>query len=919
MTTYTHSASGRSPEGFRDELRRRFGELRQREDARFPQDECLRMDLHCHDYNSDVPDEIVGRMIRSSETWVSSEQVLECQRNTGMDVYTITNHNNARSCWEQLDKGRELMPGAEWTCTVPEFDTSIHVLAWGFDPEDEPRLNRLRRNLYEFLDYTNARGIPTAWAHPLYVYGHNGIPPLLFWEKLSLVFQRFEVINGHRDAWQNLLLDAWLDHLDAERIEQLSRETGVSPESFCERPFDKDRVGGSDDHMAMFVGGFGTRLHVPGHQDLSGGARIEMARRALWKGRTAPFGRYSDEGRIAGALLDYYCQTQMHLKDAGLVRLLLHKGTLSKKLQGLVFANLIFELRRHKVTTRFIEAAHGALQGRSPGLITKLTTKKDYTPLLHTLEKIAAARRSNLVDFEKELIDGIPEIFRDLLKLLLKRLRGRVESLSSRQGNGKESPEAWRVLKQMEFPLYLRNLMGGEDRGTEAPGGISSLGGLMDGLPFPALAGGLIGAGQFSAARAMYANRPVLDQFAGRLDTLRHPQRALWLTDTLFDRNGVSRSLGLKLKEAQRRDLPVDFLAASGDRQSMEHLHVIRPLEKFTFSVYPDQPMRVFDPMEIHRIFKEGGYDRIVCSTELLMGPIALYLKQAFHVPAFFFVHTDWMEFARKALDFSPQRLDQLRRLLRGLYHQFDGIFVLNSEHETMLSAPDMGIPASRIHRTAHWADPGFMPESTPREAVLPQASPEDRLLLYAGRLSQEKGVLELPGILKRIREEVPAARLVFAGTGPAESALREACPDAIFLGWTDKERLAQVYNVCDLCLLPSRFDTFCCTLLEAQHCGLPVVAYSVMGPRDLVQDGRTGYLVEDGEEMAAAAVDILLDAELQGDMKRNAVGWAEGFRAETLMDDLLAKLGLSGKSSVSREDSESGLSEKKENLRAPL
>ena len=60
--------------------------------------DLLRIDLHCHDRNSDVPDETLGRLLRLPETWLPTKELVRTLRRHGSDAITITNHNNARSC-----------------------------------------------------------------------------------------------------------------------------------------------------------------------------------------------------------------------------------------------------------------------------------------------------------------------------------------------------------------------------------------------------------------------------------------------------------------------------------------------------------------------------------------------------------------------------------------------------------------------------------------------------------------------------------------------------------------------------------------------------------------------------------------------------------------------------------------------------
>jgi len=73
---------------------------------------------------------------------------------------------------------------------------------------------------------------------------------------------------------------------------------------------------------------------------------------------------------------------------------------------------------------------------------------------------------------------------------------------------------------------------------------------------------------------------------------------------------------------------------------------------------YPDQRFRVPNLMEIQRLFRDGGYDRVMCSTEMLMGPIALFLKTAFKVPVYFYMHTDWLDFFEKNTSLDARALE---------------------------------------------------------------------------------------------------------------------------------------------------------------------------------------------------------------------------------------------------------------------
>jgi hypothetical protein len=85
---------------FRQSLQKEMNQYIRSQDIRFDKKDCLRVDLHCHDLNSDIPDELWGRILRLPETWLKTKKLVKQLNNNNCDVLTVTNHNNARSCWE---------------------------------------------------------------------------------------------------------------------------------------------------------------------------------------------------------------------------------------------------------------------------------------------------------------------------------------------------------------------------------------------------------------------------------------------------------------------------------------------------------------------------------------------------------------------------------------------------------------------------------------------------------------------------------------------------------------------------------------------------------------------------------------------------------------------------------------------------
>jgi hypothetical protein len=91
---------------FQEELKSGLQVFLDKQKDKYPHDDLLRTDLHCHDYNSDKPDELLGRILNVSETWLPSEWLIRELQTNGCNAFTVTNHNNARSRYELRDPGQ---------------------------------------------------------------------------------------------------------------------------------------------------------------------------------------------------------------------------------------------------------------------------------------------------------------------------------------------------------------------------------------------------------------------------------------------------------------------------------------------------------------------------------------------------------------------------------------------------------------------------------------------------------------------------------------------------------------------------------------------------------------------------------------------------------------------------------------------
>ena len=123
-------------------------------------------------------------------------------------------------------------------------------------------------------------------------------------------------------------------------------------------------------------------------------------------------------------------------------------------------------------------------------------------------------------------------------------------------------------------------------------------------------------------------------------------------------------------------------------------------------------------------------------------------------------------------------------------------------------------------------------------------------ILLYAGRVAVEKSVEDF------CRVPIAGTKLI-VGDGPALAELRARYPGVVFTGFKFGEELATLIAGAHCFVFPSRTDTFGLVMLEAMASGVPVAAYPVTGPIDVVRDGQTGCLDEDLAAAIAGALKL--------------------------------------------------------------
>lgn len=205
-------------------------------------------DLHVHSKHSNRPSEWILRQFGAPESFTEPQEIYRLCRERGMRFVTVSDHDAISGALEIAH-----LPGtflsSEVTVEFPEDGCQIHCLVTGITEEQHADIQRLRKNVYELRDYFREQDVLHSVCHPFYRV--NDRLTLSHLEKLLVLFDRFEGLNGIHDRRGNELVRRILSSLTPEVVADLAERHRLT--SYGKTPWVKFFTGGSDDHGGFYV------------------------------------------------------------------------------------------------------------------------------------------------------------------------------------------------------------------------------------------------------------------------------------------------------------------------------------------------------------------------------------------------------------------------------------------------------------------------------------------------------------------------------------------------------------------------------------------------------------------------------------------------------------------------------------------
>jgi glycosyltransferase involved in cell wall biosynthesis len=335
-------------------------------------------------------------------------------------------------------------------------------------------------------------------------------------------------------------------------------------------------------------------------------------------------------------------------------------------------------------------------------------------------------------------------------------------------------------------------------------------------------------------------------------------------TDTLDETNGVGRFL---------RDMSQQAIAA-GAKLTI-HTSVPNPAfdlpNRKNFIPLLSRPLPYYEEiilnlpplLEVLEWADRQQFDAVHVSTPGPMGLCGWLVAKMLRVPLLCTYHTDFPAYVDK-LTRDHRVTNGTVAYMKWFYGQAAAVFSRSGAYRFQLS--DLGVAEERIAAIRPGVNTTtFAPARRDPNLWTALGIAQPHRLLYVGRISVEKNLPMLAEAFKKLCERRRDAALVVVGDGPYAAKMRGelAHLPAYFPGNQTDDGLAPLYASADLLVFPSRTDTLGQVVLEAQASGLPALVTPDGGPKESIEDGRTGLVVPQTTPARwAAEIESLLDDE---------------------------------------------------------
>lgn len=813
-----------------------------------------KIDMHVHSIYSERPSDWILKTLGTRESYVDPFYIYKYAKEKGMDLVTITDHNKIDGIIKLKEKYTEdTIIGVETTTYFPEDGTKIHILLYNFDPILFDKINHLRENIYELRDFIFEREIFYSIAHPF--YSVNKKLNISHIEKLILMFDNFEVFNGGRNEEINLLTKKFFSNLNEEIINDLSKKYNIKP--YGDKPWIKNLTAGSDDHTGLFIGSSYNYITL----SKNGKEKMDKIDPDLFLKEIKNGNSYFE-----GTHIDFESHSFQILKIA--FDFYKNKNNETGKIINLgELDNTEYELNNMKLFNEKNES-----KNRNNNQKTKNKKNNYINIILETLNRVVFERkklkfkeyillkRYLLKNKKKDKILNI-EIIRLLLKI--NKLKNYDPlTVSKELFHTSEKIIDYYIISLIES-IFSSNDIIGNNILIKFEKIFSIIFSFILLIPY------------ITSIVHIWQDRRLINEINQKYfkKEIKYSKKIAWFTDTLIDLNGVSvtlRNIG-EFSKIKNKEL---YFITSLKREDYEKSNFsfdvlnFEPIYCFRNSIYKTFEIKVPSILNIIKKVYILNPDEIIISTPGPVGLVGLLLAKILNIRSKMIFHTDFSKEASEIL--GDQKVESIIDfLLKNIYNSADEILVNTNEYLKILK--DKGFDSSKMKIFQRGIDlEKFkkIEKETNKLFDIFKIEKNDFVLLYTGRISKDKNLNFIIDVFRELKEKYQQLKFFLVGDGPYLEELRKLYRDLdglYFIGKINNKQLPEYYSFADLFVFPSITDTFGMSVLEAQACGLPVIVSNKGGPKNIILEDSTGYILKIDKKLWKNKIYFLIKDKLNG------------------------------------------------------
>lgn len=355
--------------------------------------------------------------------------------------------------------------------------------------------------------------------------------------------------------------------------------------------------------------------------------------------------------------------------------------------------------------------------------------------------------------------------------------------------------------------------------------------------------------------------------------------------------SGVVKSIELFTSKLREKGHEVYIFAPDyPDAEDNENIFRFKSIPALT-----NRDFRIALPLSLNIVqeVKEIGLDIIHSHSPFLMGWLARYVAYRLNIPLVFTYHTLYEEYVH----YAPLGRKLARRLAikysKDYCQSCDQIITPSRFVEEKLRSYNITTPLKTISTGIDMGPYQERNGLTIRERY--DIEDDEKVLLFVGRLGQEKNVSFLIKAFKIVNDSLPNTRLLIVGDGPERGKLEEMGRNlnlgqkVIFAGFQKPEQVVDFYLTSDLFVFPSMTETQGLVTLEAMAGGLPVVAVNAAGSTSMVDDGLNGMLTKpDIHHFSRAIIELVTHKKRYHLFMKNSLKKAEEYSIDNMADKLI-------------------------------